>query len=150
MRCHLRGVGLQRVVQGIEAKPEQGHRDGGKPPCGADCEHQIGDAAQKSTTDGEAALTEPVDQHLDARRIEEPADCEGADDQPHRGKAKPKALVEIGAHIGEGAPADRRLDQHSDNDDTGEAIGEHGHIVGDKAARRLLRSCRRTRPWIGQ
>jgi hypothetical protein len=55
-------------------------------------------------------LPEPGDQLLDRGGIEEPAEAKRADDEPDRGKAEPKALIEVRAHIGKGAPSDHGLD----------------------------------------
>ena len=63
-----------------------------------------------------------------------------ADDQSDRGEAQAEAQMQIGADIGERAPARRRLDEHREDDDARPRIGQHGRVVGDEAARALLRA----------
>ena len=46
--------------------------------------------------------------------------------------------MQIGAHIGEGAPSDGRLDEHRENDEAGPRIGQDGGVIGNEAAARFL------------
>ena len=107
-RRHLRGIGLQGVVQRIEAEPDRGDGERREPPGRADRQHEIGHAEQHAAEDRKPRLPEQVHQLLHRGGVEQAADAERADDQPDRGEAQAEAQMQIGADIGEGAPADAR------------------------------------------
>src|SRR5215813_5324825 len=150
LRRHLRGIGLQRVVERVEAEPDGGDCDGRQPPTGAQREREIGEAQEHSAEDCEPRLSEPVHQLLNRGGVKKPADPERSDDQSDRAEGQPEAQMQIGADIGEGAPSDARLDEHRENDEARPRIGEHGDIVGNETARGLLAMAGRARARVGQ
>src|SRR5215472_6595971 len=147
---HLRGIGLQRVVERIEAEPDGGDRDGRKPPSGAEGEREIGETQEHPAEDREPRLSEPVHQLLNRGGVKQAPDPERSDDQSDRAEGEPEAQMQIGADIGEGAPSDARLDEHGENDEARPRIGEHGDIVGNETARGLLAVAGRAGARVGQ
>src|SRR5262244_1287728 len=138
LRRHLRGIGLQRVVERVEAEPDGGDRDGGQPPNGAEGEREIGEAQEHPAEDCEPRLSEPVHQLLDRGGVKQAPDPERSDDQSDRAEAEGEAQMQVGADIGEGAPSDACLDEHGENDEARPRVGEHGGVIGDETARGLF------------
>ena len=72
-----------------------------------------------------------------------------ADSQADQRETQAEAQAQVGADIGEGAPHDRALDEGGENDDAREWIAQHDGVVGDEAARGLVRMARLARQRIG-
>ena len=125
LRRHLRRVGLQRVVQHVEAEPDRGDAERRDPPGRREGERQIGGADQKPAERRQADLSETPDQARHQRRIGQPADPEHRDDQPDQGERQAEPQMQIRAHIGERAPHQCRLDDRREQHGARPRVCQH-------------------------
>src|SRR5450759_345889 len=103
LRRHLGGVGLQRVVQHVEAEPDGEDGGGRHPVMRLESEREVGERQQRAAAGGKAGLAEAVDQRTYRQAIDQAADREGADEQADQREPDAEAQMQIGADIGEGA-----------------------------------------------
>src|SRR5262245_1612967 len=85
-RCHLGGVGLQRVMHHVVAKPD-GH-DRGRREIGVRRERncQVGEGEHDTAGGDEPDLAEPVHQTAHRQAVDQTADGEGAYEKSDQGK----------------------------------------------------------------
>ena len=119
---HLRGVGLQRVVQHVEAEADEG--DGGwrEPRRGHGREHGVARGERDSARDGKTRLPQAGHQHAGGPGVDERADAEGGEDRADHAEAETEALVQLGADVGECAEHRGALEERGAEDDAHPAI----------------------------
>ena len=144
-RRHLRGVGLQRVVQHVEAEPDGHDGERRDPVTRLESERDVGHREKQPAAGRKPGLAEPVEQQAHAQTVGQAADGKGADEQADQRKADAETQVQIGADIGEGAEHGAELDEGDDNDGQRPRRAQHQRVVGDKAAARLRRRVARMR-----
>ena len=132
-------------MQGIKAKPDGGDSHRREPPSCPGRQYQVRDPHHRSTENCKPGLAKQVDQLLYRGGVEQPANSETANDQADGGEAQAEARVQVGTHIGEGAPSNARLDEHRHDNDASPRAGKNRNVISDETARSDIGSRRGAR-----